>query len=155
MRELLAQISKAGEHAGTLTRQLLLFSRQSVLEPRVLDINGVVTDTEKMLGRLIGEDITLAMVLEPHLSPVKADPGQLQQALINLAVNGVLSGDLIGPQLLRFRVPTQRMSGSRGVVRPSPTSASAPPPTIIAMPVTFGALPDFTTAGGWPPGRPL
>jgi len=87
MRELMAQIHKAGERAGTLTQQLLLFSRQSVLEPKVLNINDVVTDTQKMLGRLIGEDITLTTVLEPHLAPVRVDPGQLEQALINLAVN--------------------------------------------------------------------
>ncbi len=87
MRELMAQINKAGQRAGTLTRQLLMFSRQSVLEPKVLDINGAVTNTQTMLGRLIGEDITLTTVLEPHLAPVKVDPGQLEQALLNLAVN--------------------------------------------------------------------
>jgi two-component system cell cycle sensor histidine kinase/response regulator CckA len=87
MRELLTEVIKAAERAGTLTRQLLLFSRQSVLEPRVFDINSVVMDTEKMLNRLIGEDITLTTALEPSLVPVKADPNQLQQALTNLAVN--------------------------------------------------------------------
>lgn len=87
MRELLAEIHKAGERAGTLTRQLLAFSRQQILEPKVLDLNAVLTDTETMLRRLIGEDIILTTVLDPALMPVKVDPGQIQQVLMNLAVN--------------------------------------------------------------------
>jgi two-component system, cell cycle sensor histidine kinase and response regulator CckA len=87
MQELLAEIHKAGQQARTLTRQLLAFSRQQVLEPKVLDLNGVVTETENMLRRLIGEDIILTTVLDPALKPVKVDPGQIQQVLMNLAVN--------------------------------------------------------------------
>ncbi|MBV8316345.1 MAG: PAS domain-containing protein, partial [Planctomycetaceae bacterium] len=87
MRNLLAEINKAGERAGSLTRQLLMFSRQQVIEPKVLDLNAVVADTEKMLRRLIGEDVLLTAVLDPALAPVKADPGQLEQVLMNLAVN--------------------------------------------------------------------
>jgi two-component system, cell cycle sensor histidine kinase and response regulator CckA len=88
MRQLLSEIHRAGERAGALTRQLLAFSRQQVLEPKVLELNAVVSDTEKMLRRLIGEDIILTYVPSPTAERVKVDPGQLEQILMNLAVNG-------------------------------------------------------------------
>jgi two-component system cell cycle sensor histidine kinase/response regulator CckA len=81
------EILGAGKRAATLTRQLLAFSRQQVLEPKVVDLNGIVTDTEKMLRRLIGEDIELITVLDPNLSRVKADQGQIEQVILNLSVN--------------------------------------------------------------------
>jgi len=86
-RELLEEIRKAGERSASLTRQLLAFSRKQFLAPTVLDLNDVVRDTEKMLRRVIGEDIQLTTVLHPQLGSVKADPGQLEQVLLNLAVN--------------------------------------------------------------------
>ncbi|HUG54772.1 MAG TPA: PAS domain S-box protein, partial [Vicinamibacteria bacterium] len=82
------QILKAAERAAGLTRQLLAFSRQQVLQPRIVDVNVLVSDVEKMLRRLIGEDIDLTTSLDPGLGSVKADPGQLEQILMNLAVNG-------------------------------------------------------------------
>lgn len=81
------EIRKAGRRAATLTRQLLAFSRQQVLEPKVLNLNAIVTDTERMLQRLIGEDIELQSKLDPALGSVKADPGQIEQIIVNLAVN--------------------------------------------------------------------
>jgi len=85
--EFLQQIFKAAERASLLTRQLLAFSRKQVLEPRILDLNAVVADTEKMLRRLIGEDILVRAVLAPSLDCVSVDPGQIEQVLMNLAVN--------------------------------------------------------------------
>jgi two-component system, cell cycle sensor histidine kinase and response regulator CckA len=86
-REFLEQIHHAGERAASLTRQLLAFSRQQVLEPKVLNLNAIVNDTEKMLRRLIGEDVQMATELSPTLAPVKVDPGQIEQVIMNLAVN--------------------------------------------------------------------
>jgi PAS domain S-box-containing protein len=86
-REAILAIQEASERATALTRQLLAFSRRSVLEPKVLDLNDIVRETEKMLRRLIGEDILLTVVLDPHLHRVRVDRGQLGQVLMNLAVN--------------------------------------------------------------------
>src|SRR5437588_199251 len=86
-RDDVEQIRKAAEAAAGLTRQLLAFSRQQVLEPKVLDLTATVTGTEKLLKRLIGEDVQLGTSLAPDLGAVKADPGQLEQIIINLAVN--------------------------------------------------------------------
>jgi two-component system cell cycle sensor histidine kinase/response regulator CckA len=81
------EIRKASEQAATLTRQLLAFSRKQDLQPRILDLNAVVTDSAKILRRLLGEDIDLNTGLDPSLWMVKADPGQLEQVIINIAVN--------------------------------------------------------------------
>jgi signal transduction histidine kinase/CheY-like chemotaxis protein len=86
-RHSLDQIQKAAGRAVTMTRQLLAFSRMQVLQPRVLDLNTIVTDLGKMLPRLIGEDIEYVFAPEPKLAPVKADPGQIEQVLMNLVVN--------------------------------------------------------------------
>ncbi len=81
------QINQAAEQAATLTRQLLAFSRQQVLQLKILNLNRVVANVENMLQRLIGEDIELVTYLEPTLGQVKADPGQMEQVIMNLAVN--------------------------------------------------------------------
>ena len=86
-REMVAEIKAAGDRATGLTRQLLAFSRKEIVEPVVLDLNRVVAESEKMLRRLIGEDIELAAVLAPDAPRVKADPGQIDQVLMNLCVN--------------------------------------------------------------------
>src|SRR4029077_5343340 len=81
------EIEKASQRAVSLTRQLLAFSRQQVLEPAIVNLNTLVADMEKMLPRLIGEDIELKLVLDSDLGQVKADRGQIEQVLMNLAVN--------------------------------------------------------------------
>lgn len=81
------EILRASDRAAALTRQLLAFSRRQVLAPQVLDLNSVVANVDKMLRRLIGEDIDLVTHLEPNLGRVKADPGQVEQVIMNLAVN--------------------------------------------------------------------
>jgi PAS domain S-box-containing protein len=81
------EIRKASARAASLTGQLLAFSRRQVLQPRVLDLNAVVSDMDMMLRRLIGEDVELVTMLEPELSSIQADPTQLEQVIVNLAVN--------------------------------------------------------------------
>jgi PAS domain S-box-containing protein len=81
------EIRTAGERAADLTRQLLAFSRKQVLQPKILSLNEAVRDSDKMLRRLLGEDIELVYSLEPALRPVAADPGQLNQVILNLALN--------------------------------------------------------------------
>jgi PAS domain S-box-containing protein len=81
------EIRKAGTRAASLTRQLLAFSRKQVLQAKVLDINSVVVEMNKLLRRLIGENIELLTLLAPDLGRVKADPGQIEQVLMNLVVN--------------------------------------------------------------------
>jgi two-component system cell cycle sensor histidine kinase/response regulator CckA len=83
----LEQIRRAADRAASLTHQLLAFSRKQVLQPKVLDLNDAVAAVQKMLSRVIGEDIELVASLHPSLVAVKADPGQVEQVLMNLAVN--------------------------------------------------------------------
>ncbi len=81
------EISNAAERATSLTRQLLAFSRKQMLAPKIVDLNGVVAENVKMLTRLIGEDIDLVMIPGRDIGAVKADPGQIEQVIMNLAVN--------------------------------------------------------------------
>jgi len=86
-RKAIEEIQKAGERAALLTRQLLAFSRKQVLQPKVLDLNAVVSGMENLLNRLLGETIELRVVLNPAIGRIKADFGQLEQIIMNLAVN--------------------------------------------------------------------
>ena len=86
-RDDIQAISDAAARAAGLTRQLLAFSRKQVLQLQAVNVNAIVTDIEKMLRRLIGEDISLSTHLDPDLALISADPGQLEQVLLNLAVN--------------------------------------------------------------------
>lgn len=87
LRRNLEEITKASERAASLTRQLLAFSRKQVMQPKVFDLNTVVTDLEKMLRRMIGEDIELRVSSQSDLGNIKADPVQLEQVIMNMVVN--------------------------------------------------------------------
>ena len=87
IREEIEEIQKAGERAANLTRQLLAFSRKQLFEPRVLDVNALIVESTRMLARLIGEHIRFVTHLEPDLGHVRADPGQIEQVIVNLVVN--------------------------------------------------------------------
>jgi PAS domain S-box-containing protein len=86
-RRYIAEIVRSTERAASLTHQLLAFSRKQVMQPKLLDLNKLIIDVNRMLRRLIGEDIELVTVTDPGLGTVKADPVQIEQVLINLAVN--------------------------------------------------------------------
>jgi PAS domain S-box-containing protein len=85
--EPLNQIREASERAATLTRQLLAFSRQQVLRPRTINLNEIVSGIDRMLHRVLGENIEVCTQLEPDLDPIHADPSQIEQVLMNLAIN--------------------------------------------------------------------
>lgn len=87
IRALIREMVAAGDRAAGLTRQLLAFSRKAIIEPKILDLKAVVADVDKMLRRIIGEDVQLTVVTDPELGAVKADLGQIEQVLLNLVVN--------------------------------------------------------------------
>jgi PAS domain S-box-containing protein len=87
VRKNLEEIKKAGIRATSLTRQLLAFSRKQIMQAKVIDLNSVVAEMDNMLRRVIGEDIDLVTLLQPDLGKIKADPGQIEQVLMNLVVN--------------------------------------------------------------------
>ena len=86
-REDLEEIRKASERAAALTRQILAFSRRHVIEPATIDLNQTIVDLERLVPRLIGEDVAVVTALDPELVPVRADPRQLEQVILNLVVN--------------------------------------------------------------------
>ena len=108
VREDLLEIDRAGERGATLARQLLAFSRKQVLHPRLVDLNEVAGGTHRMLLRLMGDEVELAMELAPEPAPVLADPGQLEQVIVNLVVN---ARDAM-PEGGRITLGTRTVSGS-------------------------------------------
>ncbi|MBN1828873.1 MAG: response regulator [Deltaproteobacteria bacterium] len=87
LRPEVTQIRKAAERAAGLTRQLLAFSRQQILQPQILNLNDIIVNLEKMLRRLVGEDVDFKTILDKRLGPTKADAGQIEQVIMNLVVN--------------------------------------------------------------------
>ena len=86
-RRKLEEIKKAGDRAAALTQQLLAFSRRQILQPKVVDVNAIISGMASMLQRLVGEDVHVNIALAPEIGSVKADPGQLEQVIMNLVVN--------------------------------------------------------------------
>ena len=87
VRDSVAEINRAAEKAAALTQQLLAFGRRQLLEPKVLDLSSVLAESRSLLRRVIGEQVRLKMHLAPRLRRVNADPGQINQILLNLALN--------------------------------------------------------------------
>ena len=113
------EILKAADRAGALTNQLLAFSRRQIVQPRVINVNAVVTQTQKMLRRLIGEDVELILApRSPDAGNIKADPGHMEQAIVNLAVNARDAMPLGG----RLTIETGRRATSTKTT-PAPTWA--------------------------------
>jgi two-component system cell cycle sensor histidine kinase/response regulator CckA len=107
------QISQAAERAASLTRQLLAFSRRQVLQPRRLDMNEVVANITKMLGRILGEDIALQLNYSPQPALVQADAGMMEQVLLNLAVNSrdaMPKGGLLAIKISTLEVDARRLA---------------------------------------------
>ena len=119
VRDSVEEIRKAGERAASLTKQLLAFSRKQVLQPKILDLNIVLAETDSMLRRVIGEDVTFVAERDPHLWRVQADPGQIQQVLLNLAVN---ARDAM-PEGGVLRVATRNVSLAAGDLKEVPKVA--------------------------------
>jgi two-component system cell cycle sensor histidine kinase/response regulator CckA len=150
-RAKLEQIVKAGERAAGLTRQLLAFSRKQLLQPRILDLNELVVDLEKMLRRLIGEDIQLVTLLQ-GIGNVRADPGQIEQVIMNLVVNARDSMPRGGQITIQTSsvVLDESYAAERPDVRPGPCVMLAVTDTGLGMtPEIMGKIfePFFTTKG--------
>lgn len=145
-------IAEAGERASALTSQLLAFSRQSVMEPKVLDLNEVVRKTERLLGRLIGEDIQLEVKLDPDLHRIKFDPGQMGQVIMNLAIN---ARDAM-PKGGRFTIETHNIDLSADCAQVHPDAVPGPHVKLTITDTGTGMSPEilarifepfFTTKG--------
>jgi hypothetical protein len=135
------EIYQAAQRAATLTQQLLAFSRRQVMQPKVVDLNALVADIEKMLRRLIGEDILFATVLHPRVGNVRADPGKLEQVIVNLAVN---ARDAM-PDGGRLTIETRNVELDESYVADHPSVAPGPY-VLIAVTDTGMGMDDETKA---------
>jgi len=138
-REMVNEIAAAGERATALTRQLLGFTRQTLLQPRVVDVNSVVAETSRLLRRLLGEDIEFTTLLAPRLPPVKVDPGQLGQILMNLAVN---ARDAM-PRGGQLTVETARVMLDQQTVTFPPGGVAGPHVLLAVSDTGTGMTPDI------------
>jgi two-component system cell cycle sensor histidine kinase/response regulator CckA len=149
-REKLAEIKEAGERAASLTRQLLAFSRQQVLETQILNLNATLTGFDNMLRRLAGDQIALHMLLAPGVAPVRADPGQLLQVLLNMVVNArdaMPNGGTIRIETANTTLDGSYVAGHPGM-SPGPhvmISVADDGPGMDAEPLSHVFEPFFTT----------
>jgi two-component system, cell cycle sensor histidine kinase and response regulator CckA len=132
-REAVDEIIKAGQRASTLTRQLLAFARKQIVAPVRLNLSTVVTESSLMLGRLLGEHIEITTMLEQSLSPIEADPGQMEQLLVNLTVN---ARDAM-PNGGRLTIETRNEAVPAGIAA-APTEV--PPGRYVVLTVTDTGL---------------
>jgi len=133
-----AEVEKAGQRAAALTRQLLAFSRRQVLTPAVLNLNALITDMEKMLPRLLGEDIEVTTALGADLGRVKADQGQIEQVVLNLAIN---ARDAM-PEGGKLRIETTNVELDQVYTRTHPGSRPGPYVLLSVSDSGVGISPD-------------
>jgi PAS domain S-box-containing protein len=145
-RELIGEMVAAGGRAAGLTRQLLAFSRKTILEPKVLDLKALVADVDKMLRRIIGEDVRLTVVADPEPGAVKADPGQIEQVILNLVVNG---RDAM-PQGGRLTIEVRHTELDEAYARTHP-DARPGPHVLLAVSDTGCGVDAATLARVWEP----
>jgi PAS domain S-box-containing protein len=142
----LTEIHKAAERATQLTSQLLAFARRQIMEPRVLSLNDLILETERLLRRLIGEDVELTTLPAPELWPVKVDPGQIEQVLVNLAVN---ARDAM-PSGGRLTIETQNVVLDAAYAR-SHASVVPGPYVLLAISDTGAGMPPEVQAHAFEP----
>jgi PAS domain S-box-containing protein len=133
-RPKLEQILKAGERAARLTRQLLAFSRKQVLEPKVLDLGLLLGDLQKMLHRLIEEDVRLKVRMAPELWTVRADPGQVEQVVMNLCVNA--RDAIVGGGEIHIEVTNEALREGHAAAGLGPVHEPIPPGRYVRLAVS-------------------
>jgi PAS domain S-box-containing protein len=133
----LAEVSAAAQRAAALTRQLLAFARRQILAPHVVDTNSLIQETAPLLHRLLGEGVEVILDQTPHPAPIRADPNQIQQVLVNLAVNA--RDAMPGGGFLRI---STRLAPTKAVVAGTSTSASGAIVRITVQDTGVGIAPE-------------